>query len=100
MISTLHIILIIPTMGLLLSFLTLTLQKTHLLSILLSLEAMTLNLFILLLSLTSISSFESYSCLILLTLGACEASIALATLVSLIRTHGNDYVLSLSTQKC
>ncbi len=45
-------------------------------------------------------SYEVYSCLILLTLGACEASLGLAILVSLIRTHGNDYVSNFISQKC
>nr|ARI50052.1 NADH dehydrogenase subunit 4L [Steromphala umbilicaris] len=82
------------------SVLTLCLQYKHLLSSLLSLEAMTLSLFVLLVSCCSGVSMEGEMCLILITMGACEASLGLAILVSLIRTHGNDYVSSFSAHKC
>nr|YP_009231976.1 NADH dehydrogenase subunit 4L [Bolma rugosa]AMA07324.1 NADH dehydrogenase subunit 4L [Bolma rugosa] len=96
-VSYLHLIAIT---GVLLSVLTLCLQYKHLLSALLSLEAMTLNLFILLTSISANFNFEGSMCLVLITMGACEASLGLAVLVSLIRTHGNDYVSSFSSQKC
>nr|YP_009318356.1 NADH dehydrogenase subunit 4L [Stomatella planulata]AOZ71837.1 NADH dehydrogenase subunit 4L [Stomatella planulata] len=86
--------------GVLFSIMSLSLQKTHLLSALLSLEAMTLNLFILLLSVCSGVGMEGEMCLVLITMGACEASLGLAVLVSLIRAHGNDYVSSFSCHKC
>nr|ALK03384.1 NADH dehydrogenase subunit 4L [Lepetodrilus schrolli] len=88
------------TIGVMLAVTTLCLQHKHLLSTLLSLEAITLNLFILLLSSSMSFNSETHSCLILLTLGACEASLGLAILISLIRTHGNDYVSSFTSQKC
>nr|YP_009572105.1 NADH dehydrogenase subunit 4L [Umbonium thomasi]QBI37700.1 NADH dehydrogenase subunit 4L [Umbonium thomasi] len=87
-------------MGVILSVLTLCLQYKHLLSVLLSLEAMTLSLFVMLAGVSSGFSLEGEMCLILITMGACEASLGLAILVSLIRTHGNDYVSSFSAQKC
>jgi len=86
--------------GVFLAVTTLCLQHKHLLSTLLSLEAITLNLFILLLRASASFNYETHVCLILLTLGACEASLGLAILVSLIRTHGNDYVSSFTSQKC
>nr|ARI50078.1 NADH dehydrogenase subunit 4L [Tectus virgatus] len=86
--------------GVTMSIVTLCFQYKHLLSCLLSLEAMTLNLFILLLTISSTYNFEGQMCLILITMGACEASLGLAILVSLIRTHGNDYVNSFNSQKC
>nr|YP_009318304.1 NADH dehydrogenase subunit 4L [Lunella granulata]AOZ71785.1 NADH dehydrogenase subunit 4L [Lunella granulata] len=86
--------------GVLLSILTLSLQYKHLLSALLSLEAMTLSLFLLLMTVSANFNFEASMSLILITMGACEASLGLAVLVSLIRTHGNDYVSSFNTQKC
>nr|YP_009773383.1 NADH dehydrogenase subunit 4L [Leptochiton nexus]QIZ12594.1 NADH dehydrogenase subunit 4L [Leptochiton nexus] len=82
------------------AFLTLSLQRKHLLNSLLSLEMMALGLFILLLSMAGSNSSEAMLTLLLLSLSACEASIGLAMLVVLIRTHGNDYVFSLSTHKC
>nr|QFG71047.1 NADH dehydrogenase subunit 4L [Pseudorimula sp. RSIO35641] len=93
-------LLFIPTLGTVLAITTFCLQHNHLLSALLSLEAITLNLFTLLLGSSFFFNFESHSCLILLTLGACEASLGLAILVSLIRMHGNDYVSSFTAQKC
>nr|YP_009318317.1 NADH dehydrogenase subunit 4L [Astralium haematragum]AOZ71798.1 NADH dehydrogenase subunit 4L [Astralium haematragum] len=91
---------VVGTIGVLFSVLTLSLQYKHLLSALLSLEAMTLSLFVLLVCISSGFNFEGPMCLILITMGACEASLGLAILVSLIRTHGNDYVYSFNAQKC
>nr|QBC73203.1 NADH dehydrogenase subunit 4L [Perotrochus caledonicus] len=82
------------------SVFTLCLQYKHLLGALLSLESMTLSLFVGIFSVSSMCNVESYMCLILITLGACEASLGLAVLVSLIRTHGNDYVFNYSLHKC
>nr|YP_010381770.1 NADH dehydrogenase subunit 4L [Perotrochus quoyanus]YP_010381783.1 NADH dehydrogenase subunit 4L [Perotrochus charlestonensis]UDL72158.1 NADH dehydrogenase subunit 4L [Perotrochus quoyanus]UDL72171.1 NADH dehydrogenase subunit 4L [Perotrochus charlestonensis] len=82
------------------SIFTLCLQYKHLLGALLSLEAMTLGLFVGVFSISSMFNVEGYMCLILITLGACEASLGLAVLVSLIRTHGNDYVFNYSLHKC
>nr|YP_010408164.1 NADH dehydrogenase subunit 4L [Septaria lineata]URF21537.1 NADH dehydrogenase subunit 4L [Septaria lineata]USS60663.1 NADH dehydrogenase subunit 4L [Septaria lineata] len=87
-------------LGVLMSILTVCFQYKHLLSLLLALEAITLSLFILLLAKLSVTSGEGYISLGLITLGACEASLSLAVLVSLIRTHGNDYVSSFNTYKC
>nr|ANZ03408.1 NADH dehydrogenase subunit 4L [Vitta usnea] len=87
-------------LGVLMSILTVCFQYKHLLSLLLALEAITLSLFILLLAKLSVASGEGYISLGLITLGACEASLSLAVLVSLIRTHGNDYVSSFNTYKC
>lgn len=78
----------------------LSLQYKHLLRILLSLEAATINLFIILFALANNISFNGEMALILITLGACEASLGLAILVSMIRAQGNDYVSSFSRQKC
>lgn len=82
------------------SVLTLCLQYKHLLSALLRLEAITLSLFVLLVRCCSRLRIEGEICLILITMGACEARLGLAILVSLIRTHGNDYVSSFSAHKC
>nr|ART64874.1 NADH dehydrogenase subunit 4L [Neritina violacea] len=87
-------------LGVLMSILTVCFQYKHLLSLLLALETITLSLFILLLAKLSMASGEAYISLGLITLGACEASLSLAVLVSLIRTHGNDYVSSFNTYKC
>nr|AYP41256.1 NADH dehydrogenase subunit 4L [Melarhaphe neritoides] len=87
-------------LGFLMALVALSLQYKHLLSILLSLEAATMNLFIMLFALANNISFNGEMALILITLGACEASLGLAILVSMIRAQGNDYVSSFSSQKC
>nr|YP_009186442.1 NADH dehydrogenase subunit 4L [Babylonia lutosa]ADU77472.1 NADH dehydrogenase subunit 4L [Babylonia lutosa]AHH30673.1 NADH dehydrogenase subunit 4L [Babylonia lutosa]AII23643.1 NADH dehydrogenase subunit 4L [Babylonia areolata] len=86
--------------GVFMAIMALSLQYKHLLSVLLSLEAITMNLFILMFSLTSNITFSGQTSLILITLGACEASLGLAILVSIIRAEGNDYVSSFSMHKC
>nr|QBC73161.1 NADH dehydrogenase subunit 4L [Calliotropis micraulax] len=91
---------VFSSLGVFTSIVTLCFQYKHLLNALLSLEAMMLNLFVLLFCVSSGFSFEGHMCLVLITIGACEASLGLAVLVSLIRTHGNDYVNSFSTHKC
>nr|YP_010891509.1 NADH dehydrogenase subunit 4L [Alviniconcha kojimai]WJK73031.1 NADH dehydrogenase subunit 4L [Alviniconcha kojimai] len=87
-------------LGFMMALLALSLQYKHLLSVLLSLEAGTMNLFMMMFALSNNISFSGESSLILITLGACEASLGLAILVSMIRVQGNDYVYSFSSQKC
>ena len=86
--------------GAMFSMVALAMQRKHLLRCLLSLEAITLTLFVFILRQRSIQNFEGFIALLLITLAACEASLGLAILVSLIRTHGNDYVFSYNLQKC
>nr|YP_009503324.1 NADH dehydrogenase subunit 4L [Leucosyrinx sp. MNHN IM 2013-19304]AXA45396.1 NADH dehydrogenase subunit 4L [Leucosyrinx sp. MNHN IM 2013-19304] len=86
--------------GISMALLTLSLQYKHLLSILLSLEAITMNLFILMFSLSANITYSGETSLILITLGACEASLGLAILVAIIRVEGNDYVSSFCMHKC
>nr|YP_010415002.1 NADH dehydrogenase subunit 4L [Littoraria intermedia]YP_010415015.1 NADH dehydrogenase subunit 4L [Littoraria melanostoma]URW97524.1 NADH dehydrogenase subunit 4L [Littoraria intermedia]URW97537.1 NADH dehydrogenase subunit 4L [Littoraria melanostoma] len=88
------------TLGFIMALIALSLQYKHLLSVLLSLEAATMNVFIMLFAFSNNISFNGEMALILITLGACEASLGLSILVSMIRTQGNDYVSSFSCQKC
>nr|YP_009756913.1 NADH dehydrogenase subunit 4L [Batillaria attramentaria]QIM14723.1 NADH dehydrogenase subunit 4L [Batillaria attramentaria] len=92
-------LMLISLVSFLMALLSLAFRYKHLLSVLLSLEAMTMSLFILLFSLFSLS-ITGETALIFITLGACEASLGLSVLVSMIRAQGNDYVSSFSTQKC
>uniref|UniRef100_A0AB39CC17 NADH-ubiquinone oxidoreductase chain 4L n=1 Tax=Optediceros sp. TaxID=3114356 RepID=A0AB39CC17_9CAEN len=91
---------LISMLSFFLALVTLSLQYKHLLNILLSLEAVTMSLFIFLFTLMNNISFSGEMALILITLGACEASLGLSILVSMIRMRGNDYVSSFSSQKC
>nr|ARK18791.1 NADH dehydrogenase subunit 4L [Conus cloveri] len=97
--STFHLTML-SIFGVLVSLLTLSLQYKHLLSILLSLEAVTMSLFVLMFSMSSNITLMGETSLILITLGACEASLGLAILVAIIRAEGNDYVASFSMHKC
>nr|YP_009255708.1 NADH dehydrogenase subunit 4L [Tylomelania sarasinorum]AND97142.1 NADH dehydrogenase subunit 4L [Tylomelania sarasinorum] len=81
------------------ALLSLSFRYKHLLTVLLSLEAMTMSLFITVFSMHS-TSITGEASLIFITMGACEASLGLSILVSMIRAQGNDYVSSFSTQKC
>nr|YP_003434163.1 NADH dehydrogenase subunit 4L [Tricula hortensis]ABZ05805.1 NADH dehydrogenase subunit 4L [Tricula hortensis] len=97
--STFYLILV-SMLGFFMALLTLSLQYKHLLSILLSLEAATMSLFIMMFTSLNNITFSGETALILITLGACEASLGLSILVSMIRVRGNDYVSSFSSQKC
>lgn len=81
------------------ALLSLMFRYKHLLSILLRLEAITIRLFVLLFS-TFNRLLRGEAALIFIALGACEASLGLRVLVSIIRAQGNDYVSRFSTQKC
>nr|WMX20462.1 NADH dehydrogenase subunit 4L [Potamopyrgus estuarinus] len=90
----------LSSLGFFMALVALSFQHKHLLSVLLSLEAATMNLFIMLFSTSNNILFSGETALILITLGACEASLGLSILVSMIRARGNDYVSSFSSQKC
>nr|YP_010998246.1 NADH dehydrogenase subunit 4L [Hua aristarchorum]WPM86403.1 NADH dehydrogenase subunit 4L [Hua aristarchorum] len=90
---------LVSLVGFLMALLSLAFRYKHLLSVLLSLEALTMNIFILLFSFFK-TTISGEAALIFITLGACEASLGLSVLVSMIRARGNDYVSSFSTQKC
>jgi NADH-ubiquinone oxidoreductase chain 4L len=92
--------LILRLIGMIFSLLALALQRKHLLRCLLSLEAITLTLFLFLFRERIFQNSERFVVLIFITMAACEASLGLAILVSLIRTHGNDYVFNYNLQKC
>nr|YP_009774833.1 NADH dehydrogenase subunit 4L [Lepisma saccharinum]QJA14869.1 NADH dehydrogenase subunit 4L [Lepisma saccharinum] len=75
-------------------------QRKHLLMVLLSLELIVLGLFLLLfLSLSESYSEISFN-LLFLTFCVCEGSLGLSILVSIARSHGNDYMDSLVVLRC
>nr|APX39884.1 NADH dehydrogenase subunit 4L [Clytra espanoli] len=71
--------------------------RKHLLMMLLSLEFLTLVMFFGLFVYLSLVGYEAFFCLIYLTMSVCEASLGLAMLVLMIRSHGNDYIMSMNT---
>jgi len=74
--------------------------RKHLLAILLSLEVLVLNLFIILVIFYIIIEFEVYFTIIFLTFSVCEGVLGLSILISIIRTHGNDYFNNFSILQC
>lgn len=77
------------------------LERGHLLIILLLLEGVILGLFsFLLFGVGSFILSNFYVSLVLIRLGACEAAVGLSLLVSLVRTHGNDFVSALTIYEC
>nr|QQV73470.1 NADH dehydrogenase subunit 4L [Anthomyza sp. DY-2021] len=75
-------------------------NRKHLLSMLLSLEYIVLILFLLLFMFLNMMSYEMFFTMMFLTFSVCEGALGLSILVSMIRTHGNDYFQSFSLLQC
>lgn len=75
-------------------------RRKHLLSTLLRLEFIVLSLFFLLFLFLNLLNFELYFSIIFLTFRVCEGALGVSILVSIIRTHGNDYFNSFSLLQC
>nr|QYH50546.1 NADH dehydrogenase subunit 4L [Papilio nephelus chaonulus] len=71
-------------------------KHKHLLIVLLSLEFIVLSLFFLLILYLSYIEYDMYMVMIFLLFSVCEGALGLSILVSMIRTHGNDYFQSFS----
>nr|YP_010033112.1 NADH dehydrogenase subunit 4L [Hemipenthes neimengguensis]QOW39620.1 NADH dehydrogenase subunit 4L [Hemipenthes neimengguensis] len=74
--------------------------RKHLLSMLLSLEYMVLSLFLALCMYLFYFNNELYFSMVFLTFSVCEGALGLSILVSMVRTHGNDYFQSFSILQC
>nr|YP_008080884.1 NADH dehydrogenase subunit 4L [Adoxophyes orana]AFV63156.1 NADH dehydrogenase subunit 4L [Adoxophyes orana] len=66
----------------------------HLLIILLSLEFLVLSIFLFMLFIMSYMYMNMYLLMVFLVFAVCEGALGLSILVSMIRTHGNDYFQS------
>nr|QHF17849.1 NADH dehydrogenase subunit 4L [Acrotaeniostola dissimilis] len=75
-------------------------NRKHLLSMLLSLEYIVLNLFFLLFIYLSLMNYSGFFSMVFLTFSVCEGALGLSILVSMIRTHGNDYFQSFNILQC
>lgn len=75
-------------------------NRKHLLSILLRLEYIVLVLFFLLFIYLNLINYEYFFSIIFLTFRVCEGALGLSILVSIIRTHGNDYFQSFNILQC
>nr|YP_009732545.1 NADH dehydrogenase subunit 4L [Trachys auricollis]QHS71068.1 NADH dehydrogenase subunit 4L [Trachys auricollis] len=69
-------------------------KRKHFLLMLLSLEFMVLSLYYFLLVVLSFYMKEVFFSMVFLTMSVCEGALGLSILVSLIRTHSNDYFQS------
>nr|YP_010401679.1 NADH dehydrogenase subunit 4L [Symphoromyia crassicornis]UQU69102.1 NADH dehydrogenase subunit 4L [Symphoromyia crassicornis] len=75
-------------------------NRKHLLSTLLSLEFIVLSLFLFLFIYLNLINFESFFSMLFLIFSVCEGALGLSILVSMIRTHGNDYFQTFSVLQC
>nr|YP_009537996.1 NADH dehydrogenase subunit 4L [Litinga mimica]AYN60739.1 NADH dehydrogenase subunit 4L [Litinga mimica] len=66
----------------------------HLLIVLMSLEFMVLSIFFLMLLYLMMIDYNLYMMMVFLVFSVCEGALGLSILVSMIRTHGNDYFQS------
>nr|QUE27238.1 NADH dehydrogenase subunit 4L [Actias dubernardi] len=69
-------------------------KNKHLLIVLLSLEFIVLSIFFFMLLLLSFIEYDLYMLMVFLIFSVCEGALGLSILVSMIRTHGNDYFQS------
>lgn len=75
-------------------------NRKHLLITLISLEFIVLVLYLILYNYLILFFFEGYYSIIFLTFRVCEGALGLSMLVSLIRTHGNDYFQTYNILQC
>nr|YP_010159302.1 NADH dehydrogenase subunit 4L [Perlesta teaysia]QRG31748.1 NADH dehydrogenase subunit 4L [Perlesta teaysia] len=75
-------------------------KRKHLLLTLLSLEFMVLSLFMFLFFYLGMLGYELFFSMVFLTFSVCEGALGLSILVSMIRTHGNDFFQSYSVLQC
>nr|QVV96031.1 NADH dehydrogenase subunit 4L [Pycanum ochraceum] len=71
-------------------------SRNHILLTLLSLEFMVLSVYLLLFLVMLIYGYELYFSLIFLVFSVCEGALGLSILVKLVRSHGDDYLSSVS----
>nr|ARH54672.1 NADH dehydrogenase subunit 4L [Stenurella nigra] len=72
-------------------------KRKHLLLMLLSLEFIVLSLYFGIFIYLMMLNYEYFFSMIFLTMSVCEGALGLSILVLMIRTHGNDYILTFSS---
>nr|UFZ12809.1 NADH dehydrogenase subunit 4L [Acanthacorydalis fruhstorferi] len=75
-------------------------KRKHLLLMLLSLEFIVISLFMGLMIILKFYNYENFFTMFYLTFSVCEGALGLSILVSMIRTHGNDYFSSFNVMQC
>nr|YP_009236817.1 NADH dehydrogenase subunit 4L [Telchinia serena]AMJ17284.1 NADH dehydrogenase subunit 4L [Telchinia serena] len=69
-------------------------KHKHLLIVLMSLEFIVLSIFFFLMLYLMMIGYSMYMLMVFLVFTVCEGALGLSILVSMIRTHGNDYFQS------
>nr|YP_009828733.1 NADH dehydrogenase subunit 4L [Hemerobius japonicus]QJC58965.1 NADH dehydrogenase subunit 4L [Hemerobius japonicus] len=77
-----------------------SMKRKHLLCTLLSLEFIVLSLFYLIFNYLLNYDYEMFFLMIFLVFSVCEGVLGLSILVSMVRTHGNDYFQSFNILRC
>nr|YP_009378994.1 NADH dehydrogenase subunit 4L [Cestrotus liui]ARI44195.1 NADH dehydrogenase subunit 4L [Cestrotus liui] len=90
----------IPSSLVVIGFFVFVSNRKHLLSMLLSLEYIVLCLFLFLFIYLNLFNYESFFSMMFLVFSVCEGALGLSILVSMIRTHGNDYFQSFNILQC
>nr|YP_009740598.1 NADH dehydrogenase subunit 4L [Xiangelilacris zhongdianensis]QID03560.1 NADH dehydrogenase subunit 4L [Xiangelilacris zhongdianensis] len=75
-------------------------KRKHLLMVLLSLEYIVLSLFMLIIIFLMGVDYDYFFSIIFLVFSVCEGALGLSILVSMIRSHGNDFFNSFSLSLC
>nr|YP_009988382.1 NADH dehydrogenase subunit 4L [Sinopodisma rostellocerca]QNM39681.1 NADH dehydrogenase subunit 4L [Sinopodisma rostellocerca] len=75
-------------------------KRKHLLMVLLSLEYIVLSLFMLIVIFLIKFNYDYFFPIIFLIFSVCEGALGLSILVSMIRSHGNDFFNSFSLSLC
>nr|YP_010895141.1 NADH dehydrogenase subunit 4L [Ironomyia nigromaculata]WJW73667.1 NADH dehydrogenase subunit 4L [Ironomyia nigromaculata] len=75
-------------------------NRKYLLSMLLCLEFMVLSLYYMLFISLVMYNYEMYFSMMFLSFSVCEGALGLSILVSMIRTHGNNYFQSFNILQC
>nr|APX55740.1 NADH dehydrogenase subunit 4L [Sinopodisma pieli] len=75
-------------------------KRKHLLMVLLSLEYIVLSLFMLIVIFLIEFDYDYFFPIIFLVFSCCEGALGLSILVSMIRSHGNDFLNSFSLSLC
>nr|YP_010890636.1 NADH dehydrogenase subunit 4L [Hypoderma bovis]WJK71617.1 NADH dehydrogenase subunit 4L [Hypoderma bovis] len=89
----------ISSLLIVMGIITFVMSRKHLLSMLLSLEYIVLGLFLLLFIYLSMLG-SLYLVMVFLVFSVCEGALGVSILVSMIRTHGNDYFQSFNVLQC
>nr|YP_007627053.1 NADH dehydrogenase subunit 4L [Pyrgacris descampsi]AGC22344.1 NADH dehydrogenase subunit 4L [Pyrgacris descampsi] len=75
-------------------------SRKHLLMVLLSLEYIVLSLFMMIVILIISYDYDYFFPVVFLVFSVCEGALGLSILVSMIRSHGNDFFNSFGISMC